>query len=159
MPPLEVFSQSESDTERIGQALARVLQPGDVVALDGDLGAGKTRLVRAIVLALDGADLPVNSPTFVIVQRYDVQIPVYHVDAYRLRDPEEFLALGGDEILESDGICLIEWAERIVDALPKDRLSIHISHVSQTSRRLRCVALGPTAASRLEALSRILENA
>lgn len=142
MSAVEFLSNSEADTERIGSHIAEALQPGDVVALNGELGAGKTRLVRAIVTALDGAEAPVNSPTFVIVQVYPVRLNVYHVDAYRLADADEFLALGADEILDGGGVCLIEWAERIADVLPADRLDIDITATSPQARRLTIRASG-----------------
>lgn len=149
---LEFTADSESDTEQIGERLATVLRPGDVVALQGDLGAGKTRLVRAIVAALDGKDARVNSPTFVIIQRYDVRFPVDHIDAYRLADSEEFLALGGEEILTGDGICLIEWASRIGDVLPADHLRIEIIATSPQSRQINVQATGPRGGEIIEAM-------
>src|SRR5690606_15464738 len=96
---LELNSTSEEQTDRIGAHIAQTLRAGDVITLNGELGAGKTRLVRAIVDGLDGGDVLVSSPTFVIVQQYPVRLPVYHIDAYRLADSDEFLALGGEEIL------------------------------------------------------------
>lgn len=129
------FANSEADTERLGAAMARTVRPADVIALNGDVGAGKTRLVRAMVAALDGTDALVNSPTFVIVQRYDVRVPVNHIDAYRLADSDEFLALGAEELLGGDGVCLIEWAERVADVLPAGCVQIDIAVTSPTSRR------------------------
>lgn len=149
---LELNSTSEQQTDRIGGRIAQALQPGDVVTLNGQLGAGKTRLVRAIVTGLDGGDVLVNSPTFVIVQQYAVRLPVYHIDAYRLADADEFLALGGEEILAGKGVCLIEWAERIDDVLPADRLQITITPTSPQARRLTLTAGGPRSAEIIEQL-------
>lgn len=149
---LVLESNSEDETERLGHRIAQTLQAGDVVSLNGELGAGKTRLVRAIVTALDGQDAQVNSPTFVIVQQYSVRLPVYHVDAYRLADADEFLALGGDEILAGEGVCFIEWAERIAEILPADHLRITITATSPEDRRLKLEATGPRSAAIIEQL-------
>jgi tRNA threonylcarbamoyladenosine biosynthesis protein TsaE len=151
---LERESASENDTERLGGQIASALQTGDVIALNGELGAGKTRLVRAIVNGLDGEDAIVNSPTFVIVQHYSVRLSVYHIDAYRLADADEFLALGGEEILAGEGVCLIEWAERIAQVLPADHLSITITPTSRDARRLQFEASGPRSAAIVERLRR-----
>jgi tRNA threonylcarbamoyladenosine biosynthesis protein TsaE len=144
--------QNEEQTRDFGRQLAGVLQAGDVVALHGNLGAGKTFLVRSIVAALDGEEAPVNSPTFVIVQRYDVRLPVYHIDAYRLADSDEFLDLGGEEILSDQALCLIEWAERIAQALPPDRLEIRIQAVSPEARQLTLSGAGPRSSAIVEQL-------
>lgn len=140
---------------RIGSLLGGLLRPGDVVALNGELGAGKTQLTRAIVHALDGEDAAVNSPTFVIVQRYDVGLPVYHIDAYRLTDAEEFLALGGDEILGGEGVCLIEWASRIEEVLPPDHLRIEITASSPQSRSFFFTASGARSGELLASLRQL----
>jgi tRNA threonylcarbamoyladenosine biosynthesis protein TsaE len=150
--PLVLESTSEAQTDRIGARIAQTLQSGDVVTLHGELGAGKTRLVRAIVTGLDGGDVLVNSPTFVIVQQYPVRLPVNHIDAYRLADSDEFLALGGDELLAGDEVCLIEWAERIADVLPTDLLSITITATAAQSRRLTLTARGRRSAEILDQL-------
>jgi tRNA threonylcarbamoyladenosine biosynthesis protein TsaE len=149
---LVLRSISEEQTDSIGGRIAQTLNAGDVITLNGDLGAGKTRLVRAIVGGLDGGDVVVNSPTFVIVQQYPVRLPVYHIDAYRLADADEFLALGGEEILAGEAICLIEWAERIADALPDDHLSVTITATSPQARRLMLTSGGPRSAEIIEQL-------
>lgn len=132
----------EADTERLGAALAAALRPGDVIALNGSLGAGKTRLVQSVAAALGFADQMVNSPTFVLIHEYDGRVPLYHVDAYRLADSDEFLSIGGDEVLAGDRACLIEWADRIADVLPRDHLRIDIEAVGETQREFRLTAAG-----------------
>jgi tRNA threonylcarbamoyl adenosine modification protein YjeE len=100
------------------------LKPGDVVALEGDLGAGKTTLARGLIQALIGAEEPVPSPTFTLVQTYDIpekQATVWHFDLYRLTATEEVGELGWDEAC-AEGICLVEWPERAGDNLPEDAL-------------------------------------
>lgn len=114
--------------------MAGVLAGGDVVALVGELGAGKTRLVRAIVSGLCSPNQRVSSPTFVLMQRYDGPIPVFHFDAYRMADVDEFVELGVEEIFADGGVCMIEWADRVASALPADRLQIDIRVAGPASR-------------------------
>src|SRR5262245_16376862 len=113
MPPLIFNSKSEGDTDRLGAALAEALPAGTTVALIGTLGAGKTRLVQAVAAALGIPRDKATSPTFVLVNEYRGRRPVYHFDAYRLRDEDEFLALGAEEYFESEGITFVEWADRV----------------------------------------------
>ena len=127
-------SCNEADTERLGGALAHALGPGDVIALHGQLGAGKTRLVQAVARALGCVNQLVNSPTFILIQEYDGRLPVYHVDAYRLKDSDEFMEIGGEEILAGDGVCLIEWAEKVGEALPADHVAVSISLTGERTR-------------------------
>lgn len=128
---------NEAETEALGKMLAEVLPAGLVVALTGDLGAGKTRLVQAVAAAMGVDRDQVNSPTFVLIQEYEGRMPLYHFDAYRLRDTDEFLELGAEEIMESSGICFIEWADRVADVLPADLLTIDIEVSGPTSRCFR----------------------
>src|SRR3954471_4675282 len=110
---LAIEVESESDTEALGGALAGVVSPGTVIGLVGPLGAGKTRLVRALAEALGVDPGAIASPTFVLIHEYEGQIPVVHCDAYRLRDADEFEALGVDDYWSGGGICLVEWADRV----------------------------------------------
>lgn len=130
-------------TEAFGRRLGAALFPGVVVALNGRLGAGKTHLVRAVCEGL-GVHNPaaVCSPTFTLVHEYAGPVPVYHFDAYRLTGPREFQELGADEYLFGDGVCLIEWAERVAEALPADHLRIDIEPVGETGRRFTLTAGG-----------------
>lgn len=114
MPPLHLAD--EAATQRLGRFLAGSVQAGDVIALDGPLGAGKTTLVRALVEELGGDPAEVSSPTFTLLNRYDARLPVVHVDAYRLQGPGALAGLGFDELAE-DGIGIIEWAERVLPVL------------------------------------------
>lgn len=140
-------AESEQQTEQLGSALADALVPGTVVALIGDLGAGKTRLVQAVAAAMGVDRRAVSSPTFVLLQEYDARLPVYHFDAYRLRDVDEFLDLGADELMAAAGVCLIEWADRIAEALLDDVLWIEIDATGPTSRRFRLRGTGPRSSS------------
>ena len=136
------LAHDESDTRRLGAALAQALPAGTTVALIGTLGAGKTRLVQALAAACGVPPETVVSPTFVLCQEYHGRRTLYHLDAYRLKDDDEFLQLGPEEYFESDGITLIEWAARIIDCLPPQRLEIQIEVVGDTKRQFRLVAIG-----------------
>ncbi len=116
---------SLAGTDAAGRAIAGVLEPGDVVLLTGDLGAGKTALVKSIAAAL-GVTEPVVSPTFTIVREYEGRIPVVHVDVYRLDHPNAADDLALDELLDEGRIVLVEWGERISASLPADRLEISL---------------------------------
>lgn len=148
---------SEAETNRFGAALAEALRPGCVVALNGDLGAGKTRIAQAVAEALGEDRLNVGSPTFVLVHEYETRLPVYHFDTYRLRDTDEFLELGAEEMLHGCGICLIEWAERVAEVLPRDRLEILIESEGPTTRVFRLCAGGKNSAGVLGRVRAALE--
>jgi tRNA threonylcarbamoyladenosine biosynthesis protein TsaE len=148
----EFRASDENDTARLGNALARVLRPGLVIALVGDLGAGKTRLVQAIAAAMGVARDDVTSPTFVLIQEYDGELPLYHFDTYRLRDSDQFLELGADELMAGDGVCLVEWADRVADVLPPDCLRIEILTTGPTERQFRVIGSGPVSNAVVNAL-------
>lgn len=134
MTSLTHLAEDEEATARLGAALAEALPAGTTIALKGTLGAGKTRLVQAIALALGVAEGEVVSPTFVLVGEYQGRRPIYHFDAYRLRDDDEFLELGPDEYFESEGLTFVEWADRVEACLPADRIEIRIEAHGPTSR-------------------------
>lgn len=145
-------STSEAETERLGRALAGVLVEGGVVGLSGPLGAGKTRLVQAIAAALGVDRGDVVSPTFVLVHEYQGRVPIYHVDAYRLRDTDEFMQLGVDENFESPNLVLVEWAERVADCLPAERIDVTIAALPGDDRQIEIVGRGAAAARQIEEL-------
>ncbi|TWT48449.1 tRNA (adenosine(37)-N6)-threonylcarbamoyltransferase complex ATPase subunit type 1 TsaE [Botrimarina hoheduenensis] len=136
----------EADTEALGQRLAATLPVGRVVSLVGPLGAGKTRLVQAIVRAL-GAHDEVTSPTFVLVNEYTTgRVPVYHFDAYRLKDDDEFLELGADEYFTvggaaGPGLCLVEWGDRVTHLLPPQRITMRIELGAGEARTITIAGL------------------
>jgi tRNA threonylcarbamoyladenosine biosynthesis protein TsaE len=120
-----------------GRALGKRLQPNEVVALVGPLGAGKTHLVRAIAEGLDISDSrAVSSPTFTLIHEYEGRLPIFHFDVYRLKSPAEFLDLGVAEYFEAGGVCLIEWADRVLEYLPTKRITITLEITGETSRQL-----------------------
>ncbi|HDQ99214.1 MAG TPA: tRNA (adenosine(37)-N6)-threonylcarbamoyltransferase complex ATPase subunit type 1 TsaE [candidate division WOR-3 bacterium] len=126
-------TQSAAETIALGRALAEELCPGDVVAFHGDLGSGKTTMIKGIAAGL-GVEETVLSPSFVIVTEYRGRLPVYHVDLYRLAGSAE---LGTDELedyLEGEGVCLIEWAERVGNALPDRTIRVRIEYEGEGRR-------------------------
>ncbi|MFL0691050.1 MAG: tRNA (adenosine(37)-N6)-threonylcarbamoyltransferase complex ATPase subunit type 1 TsaE [Agrobacterium tumefaciens] len=151
--PLAIHLADDVATARFGEDLLLALQVGDCVALEGDLGAGKSTLSRALIRALaDEPDLEVPSPTFTLVQTYDLTIPVAHFDLYRLSDESELDELGLEEAL-ADGICLIEWPVKAGRALPKDRIDIHFAFAADGGRTVTLHAPG----AKLARLRRITE--
>lgn len=145
-------THSEAETAALAARLANVLDSGSVVALVGELGAGKTRLVQGIAEALGVDRRSVSSPTFVLIHEYEGRVPVYHFDAYRTKEAFEFTDLGAEELLDGNGVCLIEWADRVAELLPNDHLRIDIAATGETSRRFRMTATGPRAAGILSRL-------
>jgi tRNA threonylcarbamoyladenosine biosynthesis protein TsaE len=122
-------------TQALGRWLGQRLFAGAVVALVGPLGAGKTHLARAIAVGLGVTDERlVTSPTFVLLQEYQGRLPVYHFDVYRLGSERAFVDLGTDEYLEGEGVCLIEWADRVARVLPAEHLWIELSLTGPESR-------------------------
>jgi tRNA threonylcarbamoyladenosine biosynthesis protein TsaE len=134
---------NEAATVAWGRRLGQLLFPGAVVALTGPLGAGKTTLTRAIAEGLGIRDPTwVTSPTFVLLQHYPARLPIHHCDAYRLHSPEELWDIGIDEYLYGDGVCLIEWADRVASVLPTEHLHIAITPLSEGGRRASVHAQG-----------------
>ena len=133
---LTVTSHSENETEAIGKALMGLLPEGAVVALRGELGAGKTCLVRGMAAAI-GTAAAVSSPTFTMVNEYEGTPKIYHVDLYRIAEPREVMDLGYEDLFDSpDGICVVEWAERAEKLLPPKRLDLTLEHAGKTTRTI-----------------------
>jgi len=144
MPKFEFTSRSEADTDRLGELIGRASEPGDVLALVGTLGAGKTRLVQGIAVALGNAPESITSPTFVLVNEYRAgRLPVYHFDVYRLVDEDEFLALGPDEYFDGDGITLVEWGDKVEAVLPSRVTRVNIELADHDERSI--LVEGPLA--------------
>ena len=141
---LDFITYSAVQTERVGIRLAKLAQPGDVICLEGDLGAGKTCLARGIGTGL-GVKEPITSPTFIMVSEHRLpgsRMRFYHIDLYRLASAEEAFGLGLEEYLYNDDVCVIEWPERALEVLPEERLWITIQHVDENKRRLTLRASG-----------------
>lgn len=133
----ELVSHSTRRTQSIGRALGRLLEPGDVIALIGQLGAGKTCLTRGIAEGVGADPEIVTSPTFVLINEYQGFIPLYHFDAYRLRSADDMYALGCEEYFDGNGACLVEWADRVEECLPEEHLRVIIQVCGQNDRAIR----------------------
>jgi len=146
--PLTIDLPDAAATDALGFALGTLLFPGAVVALNGQLGAGKTRLVRAIAAGLGVRNLAaVNSPTFALIQEYAARLPIAHFDTYRLGSAREFAELGVEEYFAAGGVCLIEWADKVEGLLPADRLTVTLTVTGEMSRTATFVAGGPRHAT------------
>ncbi|MHC4089349.1 MAG: tRNA (adenosine(37)-N6)-threonylcarbamoyltransferase complex ATPase subunit type 1 TsaE [Planctomycetota bacterium] len=149
-------SDSVEQTRQFGQRIGRLLHGGEVIALTGQLGAGKTQLVKGIATGNGHQDASqVTSPTFTLVHEYSGRLYLYHVDAYRLGDAAELAGLGLDEMIARRSAVVIEWADRIWQALPADRLDIQFE---TTGEALRRITLQPTGPSAGRLLKRILDE-
>ncbi|MCK4385168.1 MAG: tRNA (adenosine(37)-N6)-threonylcarbamoyltransferase complex ATPase subunit type 1 TsaE [candidate division Zixibacteria bacterium] len=126
---------SPEETKEFGRTLAKELKAGSVVALTGPLGSGKTVLIQGICSGL-GVTESVTSPSFVIINEYPGRVKVYHFDLYRLENIEEFIKLGYEEYFYGNGITLIEWAEKIKNFLPQERMEINLEILSEKERRI-----------------------
>ena len=139
-------THSPEETQAIGEQIGRKLKPGDVIALIGDLGAGKTCLTQGIARGVRIApDQIVNSPSYILINEYEGKIPIYHIDLYRLQHIDEILDLGLDEYLEGDGICVIEWADRMLELLPENAIHIQLAWEDESTRTIEVRNSGPDA--------------
>ena len=145
-----VETHSPEETASLGRRLGERLEPGDVLAMVGQLGAGKTQLTRGLALGI-GSDGPVTSPTFKLVNEYEGRVRLYHIDAYRLHGADDLLALGCDEFFDGAGAAAVEWADRITAALPAEHLRIDIAIAGPAARRFTFTATGPRAERLLRA--------
>lgn len=128
--------KEEAQTREFGLELAKRLKKGDILALSGDLGTGKTALTKYVAEGL-GIQETITSPTFTIVQEYSSgRLPLYHFDVYRLGDPEEMYELGYEEYFYGDGVCIVEWADLIEELLPEDAMRIEITCGQQEGERI-----------------------
>ena len=139
---LELQLNSSDETLKLGEIIGKSLNPGSIIALVGDLGAGKTVLVKGIAKGLEIQEEP-NSPTFVIMNSYEGRIPLYHFDLYRLSDEEELLGIGYDEYFFGDGVAAVEWADRVEEIFPDHTIKIEINILesvnedSMTKRKIK----------------------
>jgi tRNA threonylcarbamoyladenosine biosynthesis protein TsaE len=135
IPITPVFTNNAEETEEIGRQLGKWVTSGDVIALYGELGTGKTVLVRGLASSL-GVRGRVESPSFTIVCEHEGRIPLYHMDLFRLSSVEEILKIGYEEYLYGDGVCAIEWAEKMGPLLPRRRLDVRLRHIGENRRRI-----------------------
>ena len=152
---MEVFkfeSQNSEETVRFGERLAKYLKRGDIIALFGDLGSGKTTLVKGIAKGLKVKSKDVNSPTFTLLNCYEGKLAMYHFDLYRLDDVREIQRLGCEEFFYADGVSIVEWAERLKELLPKEYLGIELVHKNIHERVIKITAHGKRYETLLEKL-------
>jgi tRNA threonylcarbamoyladenosine biosynthesis protein TsaE len=155
---LIAHTKSADDTRALAAELAAVARPGDLFLLAGDLGAGKTTFVQGFGKALN-VEQPITSPTFVIVHTYDGAFPIVHVDAYRLEHLQELLDLGLGELLDHEGVTLIEWGDAVIPALPPEFLEVRLELGDDDDARVvRLHASGSTWAARDDALRGALDR-
>ena len=128
---MQITTYSADETQALGTKLAKRLQPGDVIAFFGDLGAGKTALTRGIAQGLGITDI-VTSPTYTIVNEYLTgRLPLFHFDMYRLGSSDELFDIGWEDYLARGGVCAVEWSERVSDALPEDTIFVDIARTDE----------------------------
>lgn len=138
---LDFISHSETQTRRLGFRLGELLTGNEVIALQGELGTGKTRWAQGVAQGL-GVDGYVTSPTFTLVNEYRGRLTLYHIDLYRIEQPAEALTFGLEDYLFGEGVCVIEWAERVKEMLPSGCLWITFFHLDETKRRITMRADG-----------------
>ncbi len=132
-----LVTSSEAETRALGERMGRLLRPGDFVALYGDLGSGKTRFAQGVALGLGvPPDVRVTSPTYTIMNVYDGNCPLYHFDLYRLDGDADIAGLGFGEYFAGNGVCLVEWADRLDEEFPDQYLKISFNHEEGDCRRL-----------------------
>ncbi|MDD6707088.1 MAG: tRNA (adenosine(37)-N6)-threonylcarbamoyltransferase complex ATPase subunit type 1 TsaE [Eubacterium pyruvativorans] len=135
----EISIRNEEDTKAFGRKLAEELEAGDILALIGDLGTGKTTLTKSVAAGL-GVTEDITSPTFNIVNEYHSgRLPLYHFDVYRLESGVDLFEIGGEEYFDAGGVCIIEWADLVAEALPDDTKVIFLEYGAQEGERIyRC---------------------
>lgn len=139
----KIISRSERETVRFGERLGRALRAGDIIALCGELGSGKTVLTKGIAEGLGvKSSKYVNSPSFVILKEHKGRLPLYHFDIYRLGGISEFLTVGYAEYFYGRGVSVIEWADKIIEILPKEFLRVDLSVKTENERRISILPHG-----------------
>ena len=152
---MEITTNSTDETLVLGKRRGSLLAAGDVVALSGPLGSGKTYLTKGIALGLGLTDSrAVRSPTFILISEYPGRLRLYHVDAYRLEGAAELESLGSDEFMSSGGVTVVEWAERVEAALPPEHLWVECRHAGESRRTFRFEARGEHPGDIVKHLSR-----
>ncbi len=137
---LVLHTDSATQTIELGKKIGSYLQRADIIALQGTLAAGKTTITKGIALSL-GIDEPITSPTFTLISEYEGNIPLYHLDVYRLDGVDSFIDLGTDDLLYGDGVSIIEWSEKIMSELPKDVITIKLEVPNETESEKRTITI------------------
>ncbi|MGH2674690.1 MAG: tRNA (adenosine(37)-N6)-threonylcarbamoyltransferase complex ATPase subunit type 1 TsaE [Actinomycetota bacterium] len=154
-PAIDIVTRAPDETRKVAAALAELLVPGDVVSLTGDLGAGKTTFVQGASRGL-GVEEQVASPTFVLVREYRGDVPVYHLDVYRLERLQEVIDLGFEDLLDPAGVIFVEWGDAIEALLPDQHLRVELRTEEDETRRLSFSGRGVRWAGRWERLEGVL---
>ncbi len=150
---MKLLTRSPEETQALGEALGKAVQPGDLILLWGDLGAGKTCLVQGIARGL-GVQESVRSPTFVLMTHHPGRLMLYHIDLYRLDNPLEVEDLGLDEYMEGEGVCVVEWADKAMPLFPPEHLVVELRDVGEQERQIILTARGNMYMSLLEQVRR-----
>lgn len=137
---MNIITNSEKETYDVGYKIGKLLKKGDVISLNGDLGAGKTHLTKGIAAGLEVDDY-ITSPTFNIVNEYQGRLPFYHFDVYRIDDIYEMYEIGFDEYLYGEGVCVVEWGDMVEELLPKDKIYIYIKKLEDNVREIQITGL------------------
>jgi tRNA threonylcarbamoyladenosine biosynthesis protein TsaE len=146
----ELVTKTPEETQEIAEKIGEMVEAGNVITLQGDLGTGKTTFTKGLANGLD-VKRNVNSPTFTIMKQYQGRIPLYHMDVYRLEDSDE--DIGFSEYFDGDGVAVVEWADFIEEYLPEERLEIRLSYLGESSRKLELRAIGSQYVTILEAIN------
>ena len=133
---LEFTTKTSEETIELGYKIGQKLKKGNILAMQGTLAAGKTTITKGIAKALEITDT-ITSPTFCLISEYYGKMPLYHMDVYRLEGSEDFENLGTEDMLYGDGVCIIEWSEKIMDSLPKETIIINIQPQDDGSRKIQ----------------------
>jgi len=151
-----ITTNSIEHTREVGRVLGKSLKPGDIVALSGPLGAGKTLLTKGIADGLGVDPSRVTSPTFNLIHEYSGRLTLFHLDAYRLLGEHDLEVMGIDEIFFGDGVCVVEWADRVSGILPTDRLDVEIEIADASSRQMIFRPYGPRHTDLLQAVRAVM---
>jgi tRNA threonylcarbamoyladenosine biosynthesis protein TsaE len=151
---VKITSHTPQETEQLGSLLGRMLAKGDIIALSGELGTGKTTLVRGIARGIGLKEGEVASPSFTLVNEYEGPLRLFHIDLYRLEDEKELIGIDYEEYLKADGVVVIEWADRIPQAVPHDALWITLRYLNSERREIVLQARGDRYKMMIEELQR-----
>ena len=143
-------TNSPEETKSLGKKIGKLLKQGNVVALIGNLGAGKTVIAKGLCSGLGVKEDYITSPTYTIINQYDGRIPVYHIDLYRLKNSKELYNLGWDEYIYGHGACIIEWADRAAEMLSEEYLTVNLEVMGKDKRKITLQAKGDSYKSLLE---------
>jgi tRNA threonylcarbamoyladenosine biosynthesis protein TsaE len=136
-PFMEYFTKSSEETIELGRKIGEVLKPGDILGFYGELGSGKTTMIKGIAMGLGVKEENlVKSPSFIMINEYKGRFPIYHIDLYRIKNTGEILSIGLDDYLYSDGVCLIEWAEKAEGDLPENLIKVELEVVKPEERKV-----------------------